>query len=497
MARERRSKFANDAKTTADISSQLAQTMTVANVKKKFGAKGDGVTDDTASVQNAINSLSTTGGTVYFPEGKYRINGQIILPDDGAALNPTQKTYRFTGEGMTTGTKGDIPESGSILDLRYSGQYGKIVTLGLGMLIIDNLNLCDFGNDNTPFIYTTYTTLHIHNTRFHGTKIGALADQDAIICGGTREEENERGYDVGFQGYGTIIKDNFFSNIRRAVYGRKFFNGNIIENNTIWYTCGSNLGDGAAIELDAQPIGVQSISGNVVSGNLIEMIHYKYGIKVVRAEKNTFIANNFFDAGESVLAFYRFEELGKFNYIVAGMHDDTKTFVSDVTGNNTVINAHQGQKSIFGENVEFRNQMNIKSTDYRGTTIIDPNGRTSFDRFHTNTRYLYYTLADGSEVLYGQIKDFGGGTVRIQPSGADIRFTVDDKLRMEVPGELWLGTNMYVLNGDMGFTQSDYSIGRIKLGSNYLWVDTFGKLRVKKGSAPTSDTDGTVVGSQS
>lgn len=36
----------------------------------------------------------------------------------------------------------------------------------------------------------------------------------------------------------------------------------------------------------------------------------------------------------------------------------------------------------------------------------------------------------------------------------------------------------------------------IVLGAYYLWVDATGDLRIKSG-APTSDTDGTVVGTQS
>jgi hypothetical protein len=35
----------------------------------------------------------------------------------------------------------------------------------------------------------------------------------------------------------------------------------------------------------------------------------------------------------------------------------------------------------------------------------------------------------------------------------------------------------------------------LRLGPNRLWVDSTGRLRVKT-SAPTSDTDGTVVGTQ-
>lgn len=50
----------------------------VINVKD-YGATGNGVTDDTTSIQAAINALSGTGGTVYFPVGTYITSQQINL----------------------------------------------------------------------------------------------------------------------------------------------------------------------------------------------------------------------------------------------------------------------------------------------------------------------------------------------------------------------------------------------------------------------------------
>ena len=56
-----------------------------------FGARGDGVADDTAAIQAAIDSVSSTappgiileaqrkvGGTVHFPRGKYRIRDTLL-----------------------------------------------------------------------------------------------------------------------------------------------------------------------------------------------------------------------------------------------------------------------------------------------------------------------------------------------------------------------------------------------------------------------------------
>lgn len=49
------------------------------NVKTDFGAKGDGTTDDTTAIQNAINWLNITGGEVLLPPGTYKITATINM----------------------------------------------------------------------------------------------------------------------------------------------------------------------------------------------------------------------------------------------------------------------------------------------------------------------------------------------------------------------------------------------------------------------------------
>lgn len=46
------------------------------------------------------------------------------------------------------------------------------------------------------------------------------------------------------------------------------------------------------------------------------------------------------------------------------------------------------------------------------------------------------------------------------------------------------------------FTSAYNGNGPLRLGDYYLWVDSTGDLRIKNG-APSSDTDGTIVGTQS
>lgn len=44
-----------------------------------YGATGNGSTDDTTAIQDAVNAAAVNGGVVYFPIGQYKISSSIIL----------------------------------------------------------------------------------------------------------------------------------------------------------------------------------------------------------------------------------------------------------------------------------------------------------------------------------------------------------------------------------------------------------------------------------
>jgi hypothetical protein len=52
---------------------------------KDFGAKGDGVTDDTAAIQAAVNAVPF-GGKLYFPHGTYIRSATVTLPNGNITL---------------------------------------------------------------------------------------------------------------------------------------------------------------------------------------------------------------------------------------------------------------------------------------------------------------------------------------------------------------------------------------------------------------------------
>ena len=47
---------------------------------RAFGTKGDGLTDDTTSIQNALNEAGKLGGRVYLPPAKYVVRGSLSIP---------------------------------------------------------------------------------------------------------------------------------------------------------------------------------------------------------------------------------------------------------------------------------------------------------------------------------------------------------------------------------------------------------------------------------
>ena len=65
------------------VESKLQDVVSV----KDFGAVGDGVTDDTVAIQNAINAVGLAGGgTVFLPAGVYLTSNTLTISDSGIGL---------------------------------------------------------------------------------------------------------------------------------------------------------------------------------------------------------------------------------------------------------------------------------------------------------------------------------------------------------------------------------------------------------------------------
>ena len=85
---------------------------------KHHGATGDGVTDDTAAIQAALDAIDVAGGgTIFFPPGTYLVSSTLLLP---ATFNTYEDYAHILGYGATLKTTAAITIMGRRNPADYS-----------------------------------------------------------------------------------------------------------------------------------------------------------------------------------------------------------------------------------------------------------------------------------------------------------------------------------------------------------------------------------------
>ena len=175
---------------------------------RDFGAKGDGIVDDTAAIQTAINS----GNEIYIPYGTYlitsnlQLKSNIIISGDGILKANADGLYVFT-----SGTVGiqNVQIVGITID--GGGQVGGVVTTGkkaatgiyltnASSIIIDKVNIknCGIINSADPQIDSGFggfgiyawcysgkiENIKITNCTFEKMAGGGINSGDGIVIGG-------------------------------------------------------------------------------------------------------------------------------------------------------------------------------------------------------------------------------------------------------------------------------------------------------------------------
>lgn len=121
--------------------SQIAKRASEVVTPQDFGAKGDGVTDDTAAIQAAIDS----GNNVHIPKGTYKISSTIKLVNDyqkleGSGKNTVLENSTTSARLFQIGDTGNIGVSGQFCSLSNITLKGNSnTTEGLAILgIVDD-----------------------------------------------------------------------------------------------------------------------------------------------------------------------------------------------------------------------------------------------------------------------------------------------------------------------------------------------------------------------
>lgn len=149
-----------------------------------YGATGDGTTDDTTAVQNAITAAAA-GGTVYFPPGSYVCNGltlansNVRLVGDGFSSKVFQKAGAADNTYLFSADSGSSVVANNISGLTFQNLYLRgrcdtdgflehvhlIALTGVSDVTIQNCLLRGFRGDGIYFGSGLGSGVERHNER--------------------------------------------------------------------------------------------------------------------------------------------------------------------------------------------------------------------------------------------------------------------------------------------------------------------------------------------
>ena len=106
----------------SEVMSQLAD---IAIDPKLFGAKGDGVANDAAAIQAAVDSLSSSGGVVQLSDGTYRLNSEVLVKSNVSLAAKGKQVVVVIKSPNVNGFKVLNAENVSIKGLTIIGDYSN------------------------------------------------------------------------------------------------------------------------------------------------------------------------------------------------------------------------------------------------------------------------------------------------------------------------------------------------------------------------------------
>jgi hypothetical protein len=287
---------------------------------RTFGATGDGTSDDTAAIRQAVSS-SVPGDTIWFPAGSYRLSGPIWIQsnrtysgDAGAKLLGQGGKYMFATPYNSTNNL-------TITGLVFDG--GPIAIQGDGNWPATNVqitkctfqNITDVGPDWTThqgIFIAALTNSSITNNTFRNILPGGRADSPAGYGNGIWANNVSN----------TTIGNNVFDTVSEGMYLMSDYKsshpGIVISNNT-----GTSI-HRMGIEMQVGLSTVQ-ISGNNFS-NFLNPYWDTFGISFASPGSTAVIQNNTLIASPAATTF------GRYGYAIEAAGKGTQVLNNSIQG---------------------------------------------------------------------------------------------------------------------------------------------------------------------
>lgn len=252
------------------ISDKFADVISV----KDFGAVGDGVTDDTVSLQNAINQACLTGSPLF--------------------LGNENETYLITS-GLTAKAQTDLsPQSGSVhfyntVPFVFMGRGNACIKAGASMTNMLTLIFNSPYNEIAPF-YSKIEGIFFDANNFATTAVQSNYDMHVTFVR-NRIENATNGLE--FIGYGVAnIRDNVFL-CNNGIWLHDGGGDTIINHNDFFYTAiGSSgvliNGWGGNTEISANIFNIESIAGTCYAIKADNSSYASHEIRNLRILSNEF-----------------------------------------------------------------------------------------------------------------------------------------------------------------------------------------------------------------
>lgn len=271
---------------TTNVEVKLSEYVSVMD----FGAVGDGVVDDTAAIQTALDASSA----IYFPEGTYKVSAQLDLNTNNILLGAGMHISKFQATAALSGL--NILSANDVNNVQISnlGIYGTVGSLPNCAIFIQN-------NSNSKVLNNYIQDIGHVGVNLNGRDTGTGGCYNIEVASNIiKNVSSPTGWGIGaFKDiHQSNIHDNFILDC--GAYGILIDDGttsdtnpypcrNILVNSNIIYTTTTNMWG----------IGIEGSTDCVIQNNYIEIIS-SYGvdvsegnsIPVIAPERNLITGNN-------------------------------------------------------------------------------------------------------------------------------------------------------------------------------------------------------------
>lgn len=186
---------------------------------KDFGAVGDGVTDDTAAIVAAYNSIAATGGTLYFPNE----NGNVYALAGDDTLRIRHSNINIVSDGATVKLLTPFPSATYMYFSTVAAQNGlfKIYaqtdseTDYIENITIDGINFADApsvtGGHTYHITARQVRNLHIRNCSFARAAVGGVLISGGQYYGATSAGSgSDYSYKLLYRAQNVAVSNCFF-----------------------------------------------------------------------------------------------------------------------------------------------------------------------------------------------------------------------------------------------------------------------------------------------